>query len=239
LVCRAPSRRNPRRASQKGFALRPFVRFTNRLTPCAILTLDDIDRYIRHLTDDLRRAPSTINGYRSELRLLIARQVPPEPEPVAAFVTRTPSGELLAPNTRNRRLAILRGFFAFLVTAGDLAGNPTDEIRCASVPLQARTTLSADEIGDVAATLLAEPDTAIRTRDLCILLVLFYTGLRVSEVVHLDVSQVDLANGLLRGATRKGGGRTDVATTGKRVLDRARAVDAAAKAAIEKTAGDL
>jgi len=192
------------------FSLRVIVRFTNRLIPRATLTLDQIDRYVRHLTDDLRRAPSTITGYRAELRLLVTRQVPPEPELVAAFLTRAPSGALLAPNTRNRRLAILRGFFDFLVAAGELASNPTTTIRRATVPLETRTTLSAVEIADVAATLTQTPETTTQTRDLCILLVLFYTGLRVSEIVNLDLQQVDLANGLLRYATRKGGGRTDV-----------------------------
>lgn len=204
---------NPDRSGKDGATsktLRVIVRFTKWLSPRSMLTLALLDSYVRHLTDDLGRASSTVLGYRSEIRLLIERAIPIEPEPMAAFITRAADGRLLAPTTRNRRLAILRGFFAFLIANGHLATDPTASVRRASVPWHTRTTLAPTEIGDVAKQLLLEPASAIRTRDLCILLVLFYTGLRVSEIVSLDLEQVDLEHGLLRGATRKGGGRTDV-----------------------------
>lgn len=175
-----------------------------------MLSSAQLDAYLRHLADDLRRAPSTVAGYRAELRLLIDRGIAPEPEALAAFVTRTPGGALLAPTTRNRRLAIVRGFALHLVRAGVLPADPTAAIRRPRVPARTAAALGVDDIGSALAAAGREPDAARRARDRAIVLVLFYTGLRVTELLRLDLAQLDLPGGLLRRATRKGGGTTDV-----------------------------
>ncbi|MFA4844944.1 MAG: tyrosine-type recombinase/integrase [Patescibacteria group bacterium] len=175
-----------------------------------MLTQAHLHAYLRHLADDLRRAASTVAGYRAELQLLLDRQVAMEPEVVAVFVTRTPEGALLAPTTRNRRLAIVRGFVRFLVATGALASDPTVSIRRARVPTRTTAALSVQDVARVAVAAGNEGSVALSVRDRAIVLLLFYTGLRVSELLRLDLRQVDLDAGLLRGATRKGGGATDV-----------------------------
>ncbi|MCK6565113.1 MAG: tyrosine-type recombinase/integrase [Dehalococcoidia bacterium] len=175
-----------------------------------MVTTRHLDAYLRHLADDLRRATSTIAGYEAELRLLLARQVALEPETIAAFITRTEDGELLAPTTRNRRLAIVRGFTRYLVAQGALATDPTASIARAKVPADREAALTVDELSQVVAVVVRSSTGALRIRDLSLVLLLFYTGLRVSELLRLDVDQVDLDAGLLRRATRKGGGATDV-----------------------------
>lgn len=169
-----------------------------------------LDRYLLHLAEDRGLATSTVEGYREDLTLMIRRSVPLEAEPIAAFVTRQQDGSFLAPATRNRRLAIVRGFCAYLVSQGVLPANPTDGLRRVRVPRSVESAFHPDDLRLVLAKIRRELGPLRRARDEAILLILFYTGLRVSELVRLDVGQVDLRSGMLWTAVRKGGGATDV-----------------------------
>lgn len=182
-------------------------------------TPDQLSRYLRHLADDRHLAASTVAGYREELALVIHREVLLEPEALAAFVSRTVDGRPLAPNTRNRRLAIVRGFCRFLVRRGELASDPTAAIARARVPRDLSAALTVEDLRRVMAVLREALFSWRRTRDEAILSLLFYSGLRVSELVALDVAQVDVGRGILLQAVRKGGGKTDVV-----LADRARSV---------------
>lgn len=174
------------------------------------MTTQHLDAYLRHLADDLRRADSSIAGYRAELRLLLDRGTPFEAEAIAAFVTRAANGAPLAPTTRNRRLAIVRGFCRYLVAIGVLGDDPTAAIRRAKVPARTVAAVTADEVALAVAAARSGTGAATAARDVAILLLLFYTGLRVTELLRLGVGQLDLGAGLLRDAVRKGGGTTDV-----------------------------
>lgn len=175
-----------------------------------MLTQALIDDYLRHLANDLRRAPSTVRGYRDELTVLLDRGVELDAGPLSAHLTTQQNGTPLAANTRNRRLAILRGFCRYLRERGHLPEDPLTTVRRSRVPRRRREALTANQVNAVVHALLSESPSWRRTRDGTILLLFFYTGLRLSELVRLDVDQVDLAAGVLRQALRKGGDATDV-----------------------------
>ncbi|MFZ5478331.1 MAG: tyrosine-type recombinase/integrase, partial [Myxococcota bacterium] len=77
-------------------------------------------------------------------------------------------------------------------------------------PRRSRSALAQADLERVVGVLLAEPPSWRRTRDGTLLLLFFYTGLRLTEAHRLDVDQVDLGGGVLRAALRKGGDVTDV-----------------------------
>lgn len=141
---------------------------------------------------------------------MLRRGIPLEPAPLAAFITRRPSGELLAAATRNRRLSLVRGFLGYLRRHRLLRGNPLRDVRRARLPRTPRVALSALDIAAVVKALLAESPSWRRTREATILMCFFYTGLRLTELTRLDLDQVDLGAGVLRRALRKGGDITDV-----------------------------
>lgn len=171
---------------------------------------DLIEAYLREREQVGHLAPSTLSGYRDELELLNARQIPFTPEGIAGFVTKHPDGTSLAANTRNRRLAILRGFSGWLVRHHHLRKNPTKGLKRAKVPSGFSSSLRTDDLQRVIGVLVARPPTWRRMRDLALVLVPFYTGLRVTELHRLDMDQVDIDGAVLRQALRKGGGSTDV-----------------------------
>lgn len=163
-----------------------------------------VDAYVRHLSDDLGRAPTTVRGYRQELLAFARGNAPLEGEAIAAYVGRSRSGATLAPSARNRRLIVLRGFCRYLVHAGHLAADPTAGIRRATLPRRSYPVAGVEDLRLAMAVLQREPDTWRRVRDQTILELLFQTGLRVSELIALDLPQADLLNGWLHQVRRKG-----------------------------------
>jgi integrase/recombinase XerD len=90
-----------------------------------------------------------------------------------------------------RRLAALKSFYKFLLREGVAAGDPTEDVGAPKMGRRLPKVLSPEEV----AVLLAGPDpkTPEGMRDRAMLELLYASGLRVSELVGLDVGEVDLA----------------------------------------------
>lgn len=91
--------------------------------------------------------------------------------------------------TSARKLATLRSFYKFLVRRGRLQTSPVAAIRTPKQEKRLPRFLDSQQIN----TLLACPDTntLLGARDRAILETLYSSGLRVSELVSLDLSDVD------------------------------------------------
>lgn len=96
-----------------------------------------------------------------------------------------------------RKLSALRSFFKYYVSLGELDQNPAKVIKSPKVPKRLPKFLNVDEIN---ALLNAEINNTNRygMRDRAILELLYSSGLRVSELVGLDFSRLDLAEGVVR-----------------------------------------
>ncbi|MEX2355556.1 MAG: tyrosine recombinase XerC [Thermaerobacterales bacterium] len=92
-----------------------------------------------------------------------------------------------------RKLSSLRVFFRYLIKRGYLAANPLDLISAPRVPKKLPTVLDLPEVLAV----LQAPDqrTPIGIRDSAILEVFYGAGLRLAELVGLDVAQVVTGDG--------------------------------------------
>lgn len=102
----------------------------------------------------------------------------------------------LSANSISRRLAAIRMFYRFLVRERILKSDPSSLIDSPKLWKKIPETLSVNEIE----SLLAQPD--IRDvqgiRDKAILEVLYATGMRVSEAVHLKTDDINVEVGFLR-----------------------------------------
>lgn len=101
-----------------------------------------------------------------------------------------------AASTLSRTLASIRSFYTYLVRNGFAETNPTDSLATPHVEKKPPKILSSHEI-DV---LLNQPKLTDNKgiRDKAMLEVLYATGIRVSELIGLDVADVNLSMGYIR-----------------------------------------
>lgn len=100
------------------------------------------------------------------------------------------------PATANRRLAVLRRFYRWALREGRVQADPTLRLASAKRPARFPKSLSEAQVEQ----LLAAPDaeSSLGLRDRAMLETLYATGLRVSELVGLTLTQVSLQEGLVR-----------------------------------------
>jgi integrase/recombinase XerC len=107
-------------------------------------------------------------------------------------------------STTARKLATLRSFYKFLIRRGVVGVNPLSTIR---TPKQEKRLPKCLDLEQVQKLLDAPDDTELLgSRDKAMLEVLYSSGIRVSELVELEMSDLDLTEGILR---VKGKGRKD------------------------------
>lgn len=101
----------------------------------------------------------------------------------------------LSKRTVARRMAALRTFYKFLVREGFMPKNPMAVVRNPKLEKKLPMVLDENEV----TRLLESPEVDLSgLRDRAILEVLYSTGMRVSEVVRLDVEKVDFIGGVCR-----------------------------------------
>lgn len=101
-----------------------------------------------------------------------------------------------APSSVKRRLSVIKGFYRFLVREGFDATNPADTLPVPKTPALLPDVLTYEQID----ALLSQPfeTTASGMRDRAMLEVLYGCGLRVSELVGLDRSDIVFEEGYVR-----------------------------------------
>jgi integrase/recombinase XerC len=107
-------------------------------------------------------------------------------------------------STTARKLATLRSFFKFLIRRGIVSANPLSTIR---TPKQEKRLPKCLDLEQVQKLLEAPGDgDLLSARDRAMLEVLYASGIRVSELVELEMADLDLQEGVLR---VRGKGRKD------------------------------
>ena len=98
--------------------------------------------------------------------------------------------------TRSRALASLKNFYSYVVSAGFLAESPVKEVRVDRGEKKLPQILTNREIE----LLLAQPSSVDPkgVRDKAMLEVMYATGIRVSELIGLDITDVHLESGIIK-----------------------------------------
>jgi integrase/recombinase XerC len=120
----------------------------------------------------------------------------------------------LNPRSVQRRLSALRTFFSFLLREGQLRRNPGADIRA---PKAARPLPGAIDVDQMSRLLALEPKTALAARDLAIMELFYSSGLRLAELVGLDINHVHLGDRSLR--ARGKGDKERIVPVGSRALN--------------------
>ena len=97
-------------------------------------------------------------------------------------------------STINRKVASIRAYYRFLIGRGLMSEDPKESIRSPKIERKKVEYLSIQEIDQ----LLACPDDSNKgVRDRAILEVLYATGIRVSELIEVDLEDVNLRMGFV------------------------------------------
>lgn len=164
----------------------------------------DIDRFIDALWLEEGLSNNTLAAYRRDLQQLAkgcaGRSLLDLVEvDLRQFISAQHSATKAT--TANRRLTVFRRFYRWALRERLLAADPTLRLEPAKMPVRLPKTLTEAQVE----SLLAAPDTdtLLGLRDRTMLEVLYASGLRVSELVGLQMFQVSLNDGLVR-VTGKG-----------------------------------
>lgn len=161
-----------------------------------------IGAFLVHLEVERRVAANTVAAYRRDLARIdhAARAMGRAPADLGRgdleACVRQAMSDGLAPSSAARLVAAVRSFYRFLHLSGRLAANPADDLhpprRLSTLP----RFLSAEEVD----RLIAAPDVSTPTglRDRALIEVLYASGLRVSELVGLRLTDVRHEEGWLQ-----------------------------------------
>ena len=164
-----------------------------------------IKRFLRYLDVERDVSAHTVKAYREDLESLADyladdRGQPPGPAEISPLDLRQYVSDLhaagYARSSISRRLASLRSFFRFAQREGTVDSNPAKPLRN---PRKQRTLphfMTSEEVE----RLLLSPNASEKmgARDLAILETMYSTGVRVSELVGLNVEDLDLEDGVAR-----------------------------------------
>jgi len=168
-----------------------------------------IQEFLDHLVAEKGSSENTVAAYRNDLQQFHAFLIQPDQLGSEADWSAVTRDELItyilylkerqyASATVARKVAALKSFFHFLLRTGAISEDPSEDLDSPKVKKQLPQTLSAEEVD----RLLALPSESGRTpkalRDTALLEMLYATGMRVSEIAHLTVDDVDLEGGTVR-----------------------------------------
>jgi integrase/recombinase XerD len=168
-----------------------------------------ISRFLDYLSVERGLARNTLDAYRRDLaryrsylgdrRIHDATAV--DETVVSEFVgllsaSEYEEGRTYRASSVARALAAVRSFHAFLLRDGEATTDPSEGVVRPKVPRTLPRPLTVDEV----ASLIAVPNDmqSAGLRDRAILEVLYGAGLRISELVGLDVDDVDLEEGSVK-----------------------------------------
>ena len=171
-----------------------------------------LTQFLDHLRYERNVSTHTLRNYESDLRQFIDYLAPGDeskparkkPEPPIEQIDHLTIREWLAAlhsdqkkkTSIARKLAALRTFFQFLVREGVVESNPAKLVATPRKEKKLPVHLSIEDAVRFIET--PDPETDFGKRDRAILELLYGTGVRVSELVQLNLRDIDFKNRLLR-----------------------------------------
>ena len=165
--------------------------------------IDCISMYEGYLLNEKKASANTVSSYLRDIRQLdqyitVTWEIPIEEvtsdQLSLYFAWMTNSGKSSA--TVSRSLASIKGLFTYLISVHVVSVNPAKTIHLAKVEKKLPQILTGKEVE----TLLEQPrlTDAKGFRDKAMLELLYATGIRVSELISLDLEDANLSAGLIR-----------------------------------------
>jgi integrase/recombinase XerD len=178
------------------------------------------DQFFNYLRVERGLSGNTLQAYSSDLMrffLFLEGQgigaLEVTRENLSAYLLTRSKG--ISPRSLARNLSSIRSFYRFLVAEGRLDSNPARLQEAPRLPRRLPGALSMNEVE----RLLSQPDPSkpMGLRDRAMLEILYATGLRVSELIHLKIFDINMEAGFLR--TLGKGSKERLVPVGAKALD--------------------
>ncbi|MCP4406895.1 MAG: tyrosine recombinase XerC [Gammaproteobacteria bacterium] len=161
-----------------------------------------MDRFVCFLREQRRYSPHTLSSYGRDLRRFIKYLATQDVEQwhdvdtptIRCYLSlRHRSG--IAGRSLQREISTLRSFYRFLLKELQVSRNPVDGVKAPKTKKKLPATLNVDQLERL---LASDPNTPLQIRDLAMLELTYSSGLRLSELVTLNLSDIDLNEGQVR-----------------------------------------
>ncbi|HET6512623.1 MAG TPA: site-specific tyrosine recombinase XerD [Candidatus Kapabacteria bacterium] len=166
------------------------------------LKTSPLDLYLNYVKIERGLSKNSIDAYKRDLEKLQSYLEPQhipmlrvQPKHLYAFLREL--GEVgLERTSITRIISAIRGFYRFLLTERMLTSDPTEHLEVKAVKRKLPDVLTIEEVDAI----LSQPDPSTNkgVRDKAVLEFLYASGARVSEVTELTLTQLWLADGLVK-----------------------------------------
>lgn len=179
------------------------------------------DEFFKQLTVEVRASEHTIQNYRRDITRL-SRYCTEKSIDQWADLKHTDIRSYIAGRHRNglgskslqRELSAIRSFYNYLLQKGQASINPAKNIQA---PKQARKLPKTLDVDQLSGLLEAGASSLLEIRDLAMFELFYSSGLRLSELAALDLTDLDLPDNTL--TVRKGkGGKSRILPVGSKAV---------------------
>jgi integrase/recombinase XerD len=160
---------------------------------------EDVDEYLASLSGSKQgeSSPNTLVAYRNDLNQLCAylARFPLEHwgqvtrEQINSYLLDMREVQAYRPTTIARKLASLKTFFRYLRSTGALDVDPAEDLEVPHFQKEPPQVLSQEQVASLFSQVSV--DSPVGERDFAMITLLYATGMRVSELVALDLADLD------------------------------------------------
>lgn len=162
----------------------------------------EVDRFEQYLREVKQASENTVQSYRRDLMQMITYLEEKEIREAAKVTKTSLHGYILhmeeqgkAATTISRMMAAMKAFFNYECMQACIRRNPAESLHAPKVEKKAPVILSVDQVS----ALLAQPSgqTPKEIRDKAMLALLYATGIRVSELIGIQMEDINMNIGFL------------------------------------------
>lgn len=162
----------------------------------------EVDRFEQYLREVKQASENTVQSYRRDLMQMITYLEEKEIREAAKVTKTSLHGYILhmeeqgkAATTISRMMAAMKAFFNYECMQACIRRNPAESLHAPKVEKKAPVVLSVDQVS----ALLAQPSgqTPKEIRDKAMLSLLYATGIRVSELIGIQMEDINMNIGFL------------------------------------------
>ena len=162
----------------------------------------EVDRFEQYLREVKQASENTVQSYRRDLMQMITYLEEKEIREAAKVTKTSLHGYILhmeeqgkAATTISRMMAAMKAFFNYECMQACIRRNPAESLHAPKVEKKAPVVLRVDQVS----ALLAQPSgqTPKEIRDKAMLALLYATGIRVSELIGIQMEDINMNIGFL------------------------------------------